>query len=65
MKLDAHIKSPFYIDLGIQEFRNFELLKAVGAKGITQNPELSDFLHGCQVYISFVPFMPPLKALAS
>ena len=38
VNLDAHVKSPFYMDLGIQEFRNCELLQAVSAKGITQNP---------------------------
>ena len=37
------------MDLGIQVFRNFELLKAVNAKGITQNPELSDFLGHDQI----------------
>ena len=26
LKVDAHVKSSFYMDLGIQEFRNFELL---------------------------------------
>jgi hypothetical protein len=26
---DAHVKSPFYMDLGIQEFRNYELFKLV------------------------------------
>jgi len=26
INLDAHVKSPFYMDLGIQEFRNCELL---------------------------------------
>jgi len=26
VKIDAHVKSPFYMYLGIQEFRNCELL---------------------------------------
>ena len=47
---DAHVKSPFYVDLGIQEFRNCELLSVVSAKGITQNLEFADFLRDHQVY---------------
>jgi len=48
LKFDAHVKSPFYMDLGIQVFRNCELLKAVSPKGVTKYPELSDFLRDHQ-----------------
>jgi len=51
-KFDAPLKSPFYGQLRIQEFRNCELLSLVGPKRITRNPGLFDFLQDHQVSAS-------------
>ncbi len=43
LNLDAHVKSPFYMDLGIKGFRNCKLFKGVTIISILKSGQITTF----------------------
>ena len=50
-KIDAHVKSPFYMDLGIQEFRNCELFKCITIISISESGEITTFYETIKIVV--------------
>ncbi len=48
-KVDAHVKSPFYMDLGIKGFRNCELFNGVMIMSILKSGKITTFYETIKV----------------
>ena len=50
-KFDAHVQSPFYMDLGIKGFRNCELFKDITIMSILKNGKFRTFYETIKLLI--------------
>ncbi len=56
--IDAHVKSPFYMDSGIKVFRNCELFKGITIISILESGQITTFYETIKVKKRKIPPTP-------